>query len=217
MYTYIYNYIHITIYTCIYSIRFASPGGPGKMLWSPGTLAEFRKWHAEMCLRLRPQGHENGVAFDVHSIILEVFFVVLASLLCCFVAWKAPRRMKKLFWNHHRNPSTPKGDSRIARGRTPIPFREWFFIVFRILGVLGSLWHRFNKECRKGPKRDPPKPWNLCSRVHGSKVFMFATPPSNCWFWPPFWLYWESLATNLLRFSVFFFLGCFFWTGFMGE
>ena len=80
-----------------YSIRFASPGGPGEMLWSPGTLAEFRKWHAQMCLRLRPQGHENRVAFDVHCIILEVFFIVLASFLCCFVAWKAPRRMEKLF------------------------------------------------------------------------------------------------------------------------
>ena len=62
----------------IHSIRFASPGGPEKMLWSLGMLAEFRKWHAQMCLRLRPQGHENSVAFDVHCIVFKVFFIVLA-------------------------------------------------------------------------------------------------------------------------------------------
>ena len=86
----------IYIYICVfYTLRVTRR--PRKMLWSPGTLAEFRKWHAQMCLRLRPQGHENSVAFDVHCIILEVFFVVFASCWCCFVAWKAPGRMKKLF------------------------------------------------------------------------------------------------------------------------
>ena len=85
------------IYIYIYSIRFASPGGPEKLLWSPGTLEEFRKWHTQMCLRLGPQGRENSVAFDVHCIILEVFLVVLAPFRCCFVASQAPGRMKKLF------------------------------------------------------------------------------------------------------------------------
>ena len=66
------------IYIYIYSIRFASPGGPEKMLWNTGMLAELRKWHAQMCLRLRPQGHENSVAFYVYCIVLEVFFIVLA-------------------------------------------------------------------------------------------------------------------------------------------
>ncbi len=80
-----------------YSIRFASPGGPEKLLWSPGTLDEFRKWHAQMCLRLGPQGRENSVAFDVHCIILEVFFVVMTPFWCCFVASEAPGCMKKLF------------------------------------------------------------------------------------------------------------------------
>ena len=56
------------------STCFASPGGPEKLLWSPGTLDEFRKWHAQMCLRLGPQGRENSVAFDVHCIILEAFW-----------------------------------------------------------------------------------------------------------------------------------------------
>ena len=90
-------YIYIYIYTNIYSIRFASPGGPEKLLWSPGTLDEFRKWHAQMCLRWGPQGRENSVAFDVDCIILEVFFVVLAPFWCCFVASEAPGCMKKLF------------------------------------------------------------------------------------------------------------------------
>ena len=61
----------------IFFIHFASPSGPEKSIWSPGTLDEFRKWHAQMCLRLGPQGRENSVAFDVHCIILEVCFVAL--------------------------------------------------------------------------------------------------------------------------------------------
>ena len=79
------------------SIRFASPGGPEKMLWNTAMLAEHRRWHAQMCLRLCPQGHENSVAFDVHCIVLEVFVIVLAPFWCCFVASKAPGRMKRLF------------------------------------------------------------------------------------------------------------------------
>ena len=54
-------------------------------------------WLAQMCLRLRPQGHENSVAFDVHCIVLEVFCIVLVPFLNCFVASKAPGRMKQLF------------------------------------------------------------------------------------------------------------------------
>ena len=127
------------------------------MLWSRGTLAECRMWHAQICLRLRPQGHENSVAFDGQCIILEVFFIVWASFWCCFGVWKAPGRMKKLFWNHHRSPSTPKGDSRIARGRTPTPCRESFFIVFRIVGCLeGSLaqvWKRMPERSETRPSK----------------------------------------------------------------
>ena len=67
-YVYIYMYIYIYIYIAdsrrpfhgfrkkenIYSIRFASPGGPEKSLWSPGALDEFMKWHVQICLRWGP-------------------------------------------------------------------------------------------------------------------------------------------------------------------
>ena len=118
-----------------YSIRFASPGGPVILFWTTGTPAEFRKWHAQMWLRLHPQGHENSVALDVHCIMLEVFCVVLAAFWYCFVALaKAPGRMKKVFLNHHRNPRTPKGDFRTRRARKIIPFWEFFF-SFSYFGV----------------------------------------------------------------------------------
>ena len=139
------------------------------MLWNTGMLAELRKWHAQMCSRLRPQGHENSVAFDGQCIILEVFFIVWASFWCCFGVWKAPGRMKKLFWNHHRSPSTPKGDSRTARGRTPILFWELFLLDFHILGCLEWSVAQVWKQMRKRSETRPSKALKMvfpCRREH---------------------------------------------------
>ena len=138
------------------------------MLWNTGMLAELRKWHAQMCLRLRPQGHENSVAFDVHCIVLEVCFI-LAPFRCCFLASKAPGRMKRLFWNYHRNPRTPKGDSRTRRGRTPTPFWESFFIVVRIFGGLGESLAQVWKRMPKRSETRPSKTLKMvfpCTREH---------------------------------------------------
>ena len=81
----------------------------------------------------------------------------MASFWCCFGAWKAPGRKKKLFRNHHRNPSTPQGDSRTARGRTTILFWESFLLVFHILGCLewsvAQVWKRMQKRSETRPSK----------------------------------------------------------------
>ena len=60
--------------------------------------------------------------------------------------------MKNLFWNHHRNPRTPKGDSRTPQSRKSIPFVFCSFSYFWGLeGSLAQVWKRM-------PKRSEPTP-----------------------------------------------------------
>ena len=142
-------------------------------------LAELRKWHAQMCLRLDPQDHENSLTLEVCCIILDVCFIALAPFLRCFVASVAPGRMNNVFRNHQRNPRVPKADSRTRRARTPTPFLDSFLTVFCIVGCLGASLPQVWKRMPKKSETRLSKPSKWCSRLHGSTVFISAAPPRN--------------------------------------
>ena len=62
-----------------------------------------------MCLRLRPQGHENSVAFDGHCILLEVFFIVLVFILVLFCILEGTQTHKKPILKPPSESQDPKG------------------------------------------------------------------------------------------------------------
>ena len=126
--------------------------------------------------------------------------------------------MKNLFWNHHWNPRTPKGDSRTRRAWIPTPFWESFSTVICILGRLrGSLaqvWKRMPNTSETRPSQT-------------LKMVLLSTWQHSFHFWGTThkcWIFNLLLTSFMVSFGVplppfieisSFCWGCFFWTGFM--
>ena len=105
------------------------------MLWNTGTLAEFRKWHAQMCLRLRPQGHENSVAFDVHCIVLEVFVCRVGSICVLLFGVKGTRTHEKAILKLPPESKDPKGRFQDTTGTNSYTILGVVFHSFSYFGV----------------------------------------------------------------------------------
>ena len=199
--------IYIYIY---YTLRVTRR--PREIVLEPWDAARLQEVARANVFALASTGSWEQCCFGCSLHNIGRLFIVLAP----FLASKAPGCMKNLFWNHHRNPRTPKGDSRTPRSRTSIQFWGLIFIVFRILGCLeGSLaqvWKRMPKRSET-ILSETLKIVFSCTREHS---FHLRRAAHTCAVLVHIWLHWGSRGDALLRFTAFC-LGCFFWTGFMSE